>query len=387
VPCGRKTDDPTTNICECCPCTICHFFVLAKRTIDFIFKSLILPLTLLMLVIAGVKFVGAAGSPEKISEAKRIALAAILGFIIASSTWLIINSALSFVVQRRPPALPEVAKILGQSWNYVNCTPGKICTTATCGDGIVQKPNFYRVDEECEKKEKWEGFKARANAGAAEDIDGLNGINEEDYFLSILCSEECRLTCGNGKLDPGEDCDGTILKGKTCVDFGFQGGILQCDRRGKFDTRLCASCGDGIVQTPPEECEIGDSQICTGTFTTDLPSYCSGIPLQGIQHCKSDCSWDDCVLSEPSLTTDNYGDCNPATIYLTDYACCELTGCCNDACCKGANSCDASVPSGYTLQGTLINRDVNKGTCKLGQSGTNWAVSVCHTTAGYQCWK
>lgn len=121
VPCGRRCDDPNTEIREDASCTICHFFVLSKRTIDFLFKSLILPLTLLMFVIAGVKFVGAVGSPEKISEAKTIALAAILGFLIAFSAWLIINSALSFVVHGKPPALSEAAKIFGQPWSEINC--------------------------------------------------------------------------------------------------------------------------------------------------------------------------------------------------------------------------------------------------------------------------
>ncbi len=34
--------------------------------------------------------------------------------------------------------------------------------------------------------------------------------------------------CGNGVLDPGEQCDGTNLSGKSCLDFGYSSGNLTC---------------------------------------------------------------------------------------------------------------------------------------------------------------
>jgi hypothetical protein len=44
--------------------------------------------------------------------------------------------------------------------------------------------------------------------------------------------------CGNGRLDPGEQCDGTNLFGRTCQDLGFVGGTLACDHC-IFDNRGC----------------------------------------------------------------------------------------------------------------------------------------------------
>lgn len=45
--------------------------------------------------------------------------------------------------------------------------------------------------------------------------------------------------CGNGKLDPGETCDGGT-EGLTCEDLGFEGGELNCDPDRCFlDTKLC----------------------------------------------------------------------------------------------------------------------------------------------------
>jgi len=49
--------------------------------------------------------------------------------------------------------------------------------------------------------------------------------------------------CGNGKLDPTEICDGSLLGGKTCKTQGFTGGKLQCSGC-KLDTLLCFEVRD-----------------------------------------------------------------------------------------------------------------------------------------------
>jgi hypothetical protein len=47
-------------------------------------------------------------------------------------------------------------------------------------------------------------------------------------------------TCGNGRLDPGEQCDGTNLFGRDCLTLGFHGGgQLMCRPDCLFDTRDC----------------------------------------------------------------------------------------------------------------------------------------------------
>src|SRR5690606_36210012 len=70
---------------------------------------------------------------------------------------------------------------------------------------------------------------------------------------SGLCAElEAAETCTGIARDPGEDCDGSDLAGKTCADFGFAGGDLRCAAC-RFDTSGCIAggfCGDGIVQAP-----------------------------------------------------------------------------------------------------------------------------------------
>lgn len=64
-------------------------------------------------------------------------------------------------------------------------------------------------------------------------------------------------TCGNGKLDPGEDCDGTNFNGKGCPQFGYEKGDLTCTGC-QIDPTSCVNkvskCGNLIVE-PGEECE------------------------------------------------------------------------------------------------------------------------------------
>jgi hypothetical protein len=60
--------------------------------------------------------------------------------------------------------------------------------------------------------------------------------------------------CGNGQIDVGEDCDGNNLGGSSCVDFGFDGGVLGCD------AVVCVYDTSGCTDMPSNECD----QFCNG---------------------------------------------------------------------------------------------------------------------------
>ena len=94
VPCGCEDATQPTGFCTC---TLCHFFIMFERILDFILLDIIPPVAILMLVIGGVMFLAAAGNPETIGKAKKIITATILGLVIIFSAWLIINTFLMFV--------------------------------------------------------------------------------------------------------------------------------------------------------------------------------------------------------------------------------------------------------------------------------------------------
>jgi hypothetical protein len=60
----------------------------------------------------------------------------------------------------------------------------------------------------------------------------------------------CSSTCGDGKVDPGEDCDGGDLGGKSCQDLGHEGGSLACTGQCTFDESACESCSVSSYWTP-----------------------------------------------------------------------------------------------------------------------------------------
>ncbi len=98
-------------------------------------------------------------------------------------------------------------------------------------------------------------------------------------------SPDTSVLCGNGTLDPGEDCDGTDLDTQTCESLGFAGGQLSCNASCHFDTSSCLggdTCGNGIIEGN-EECDGGQlgGETC-------LSQGFSGGTLQ----CSADCRLD-----------------------------------------------------------------------------------------------
>lgn len=273
VPCGRMVDDQSTPLInENAPCDLCAGFYMLKKIINFV-AELAIGISILILVISGLRYVFSSGNPGQIESAKSAITHTLLGLSIVFVAWLM------------------VAAIL-QGMGYANITT-------------------------------W------------------NQVN-------------CNLTPGGPP---------------TVLPF----------------------CGDGKVEAGEEVCDwsVSSSQGCTTTYDTGLPSYCSGIPVSGTQSCNCTCDgWNDCVASPPVLTSNNYGACSSANTYITNYSCCELTGCNVDSCCNGQNTGTALLPGGYAERGKID--FIAPGSCKLGQKvavNTDWAIAVNHTTAGYRCWK
>jgi hypothetical protein len=99
------------------------------------------------------------------------------------------------------------------------------------------------------------------------------------------------VSCGDGMVGPGEDCDGANLGEANCRTRGFDEGTLACSPTCTFDTSDCVLelCGNGTID-PPEDCDGSD----LGGASCESRGYLPG----GTLACVADCSFDDtgCVL-------------------------------------------------------------------------------------------
>ena len=129
-------------------------------------------------------------------------------------------------------------------------------------------------------------------------------------------------TCGNGLLEPGEECDGDTTE-RPCSEWGFASGTYACIRGGCtydltgciraencengidddgdalvdceddacVDAVECPRCGDGERNRPEEDCDGTDGLVAC----TEL-----GEGFAGATRCTDDCTLDvtDCVLPE-----------------------------------------------------------------------------------------
>jgi hypothetical protein len=103
VPCGRSCDDPSTSEDETTPCTICHFFIMLQRIVNFLLFDIVPVLAVLMIAIGGFMYITAfanpagEGSPAMVSKAKSLFSAIVIGLLIIYGAWVIINTFLMLI--------------------------------------------------------------------------------------------------------------------------------------------------------------------------------------------------------------------------------------------------------------------------------------------------
>lgn len=185
-----------------------------------------------------------------------------------------------------------------------------------CGDGIVQ------AGESCD---------GRDLAGSCVDYGFDDGV--------LVCDAECNhitdacFTCGDGDVSIAEVCDGTEFGGATCLSLGFGGGALQCsvDCQTVIDTgcQPLPTCGDG-QQNGGEVCDGVDlgaatcqtqgfdlgTISCTPNCTLDLANCMDDLTDCGMQG-------DFCLFDENDLQS----TCCPAGVGGNMFGICDIFLC------------------------------------------------------------
>lgn len=157
----------------------------------------------------------------------------------------------------------------------------------SCGDGYVDR----RAGEECDPAvpASFEDACPSPLGTAACDPDTCTLIND---------IEQCSV-CGDGivDIDRGEECDGDSLNGNACPGGN---GALQCGQDCLLDFSECDACGNGVLD-PGEECDyanvggLATERLCAGSVDDEVPPlsspfkpFSSGTTTQ----CRTDCRYD-----------------------------------------------------------------------------------------------
>ena len=99
IPCGLTNDDPATALPtdESSPCTVCHIVVAGNNLIKWGLGIMTVIAVTVMFAMA-VLYVVSAGNPGMMQTAKGGIVAALIGFSIMLSAWLIVNTVLTILV-------------------------------------------------------------------------------------------------------------------------------------------------------------------------------------------------------------------------------------------------------------------------------------------------
>jgi len=88
VPCGREGTPP---------CTLCHLFEIFNNILEFLLTCVVPIIGGAMLVFGGAVFLISGADPNLFAKAKGIVTATIVGIIIVFSSWVLLNTFLTFI--------------------------------------------------------------------------------------------------------------------------------------------------------------------------------------------------------------------------------------------------------------------------------------------------
>jgi len=187
-----------------------------------------------------------------------------------------------------------------------------------------------------------------------------------DQLRSIYCVEK-DIICGDGFVDPGEDCDDGNTTGGDCCDAscGFETGgsscgdtgtdcIVQdtCDGAGTCDDNGFVSSGTGCGDASDTECT--DPDTCDGAGTCDDNHETSGASCGD--------TGTDCTVQD---TCDGSGTCDDNGFIASGTGCGDGsdTECTDPDTCDGAGTCDDNHEAGGTNCGDAGTECIVQDSC------------------------
>lgn len=150
-------------------------------------------------------------------------------------------------------------------------------------------------------------------------------------------------SCGDGIINSGEQCDNGAQNGVACTP-AYGSSCIYCSALCETITLQGPYCGDGILTSPPEQCDDGDTDNLDGCSSTCLveggwtctgqPSTCWICDFDNICDESESCSCSDCEEKKNGCVVGQYcsggvcvsgipnsvTDCSDYCVYLGIYS-------------------------------------------------------------------
>ncbi|MBI5508518.1 MAG: hypothetical protein HY903_07180 [Deltaproteobacteria bacterium] len=184
-----------------------------------------------------------------------------------------------------------------------------------------------------------------------------SGGDEKKNTYYVTTSQPTAAACGNGRLDLGERCDGSLLDQQSCTTLGLGSGTLGCSAAcDAFDTVGCANgcvpdcsgreCGpDPVCGVACGRCASGtcDDGTCSSTCVPDCGQQQCGLdPICGVS-CGScgqgvcDPDLGQCVTACVPDCSDQ--ECGPDPVCGVSCGSCAQSACGSDGWCTCVRDC------------------------------------------------
>jgi cysteine-rich repeat protein len=216
-----------------------------------------------------------------------------------------------------------------------------------------------------------------------DDSDGRFDCADSDCAAQASCGGVGM--CGNDTIDPGEDCDGAHLGGRTCVTQGFAAGALAC-KACDIDTSGCTNVAaencnnqfdddqDGSVDCADNDCAQTPICLC-GNGRIDELEFCDGTLMPMNESCESHGFPGGVIKCDPACLGVDLSECEEPTCGDGSVAMGET---CDDGNNVPGDGCDAEC---QVELGAICDRakplspGVNEGDTLTGTSGFSGTCS------------
>lgn len=198
--------------------------------------------------------------------------------------------------------------------------------------------------------------------------------------------------CGNGLVQPGEQCDGTNLNGQSCRSIGLAGGTLRCNRNCTFDANRCErpapdrffECVDQTAAfVPSDECA---ERLCNCNLnaTEDCGPECWRLLRCATNSCGGNGDDLNCIFENCPIQAANEATAMRRCLEANVDACLLLTppppprSVCGNGIMEPGEACDRTDLGGLTCNAfDLVGRLRCDSNCRLRFDGCSRPEETC----------